>query len=216
MTDSRNHGTVPYLLNVTVTWNVTPCSLVQWHKHYRGTCCLRLQSRWLEHVGTKIVIIEGRDNWDRCLWENQWEKQTGKSLVCKGVTYCSTMQIQMQISPKHWSLHCHNRGHCNINSYPTETPKSHTYLLQSQASPTVTKHKAQSNANNVRCRSVCWKPIWEFNCLKQLPNPENQRESKFERTAVLIWVISGTGETILNTANAIHLLCRHNSVSCIV
>jgi len=87
------------------------------------------------------------------------EKINGKEQACKrlfwkGVVYFSTMQIQMQISPKHWPIHCHNTGHCNINSYHTDNLKSHTYLLQSQVSATVVKHKAQSNAHNVRCRSV--------------------------------------------------------------
>ena len=71
--DTLSHCTVPYLLNVIVIWHVTPRSLVEWYKHYRGTCCLRLQSRWLKHMGYKIEITEGTDGWDQCLWENQWE-----------------------------------------------------------------------------------------------------------------------------------------------
>jgi len=61
-----------------------------------------------------------------------------------------------QISLKHWSVCCHNTGHCNINSYHIDNFKSHTYLLQSEISATVAKHEAQSNAHNVHCRSVFW------------------------------------------------------------
>jgi hypothetical protein len=43
-----------------------------------------------------------------------------------------------------------------ILSYHIDNLKSHTYRLQSEISATVAKHKTQSNAHNVCCRSVCW------------------------------------------------------------
>jgi hypothetical protein len=57
---------------------------------------------------------------------------------------------------------------------------------------------------------------WRFfgaKSLEELPNPENQRESRFERTAVVIQVISESDETNLNTVNVTHMLCRNNSDS---
>jgi len=92
---------------------------------------------------------------------NVCEKTNRKQQACKGcfvtvwltVLRCSSKK---KTSTKHWSICYHNTGHCNINSYHTDNLKSHTYLLQFEVSATVVKHKAQSNAHNVHCRSVCW------------------------------------------------------------
>ena len=84
------------------------------------------------------------------------KQQACKRLFFKGVAYSSTIQMEEADIPKHWSICCHNTGHCNINSYHTDNLKSHTYLLQSEVSATVAKHKAQNNAHNVHCRSVRW------------------------------------------------------------
>jgi hypothetical protein len=46
--------------------------------------------------------------------------------------------------------------------------------------------------------------------LEELFQPENQRESRYERTAVVIQVISETDQTVLNTAKAIHMLHATN------
>jgi hypothetical protein len=89
---------------------------------------------------------------------NVCEKTSGKKQACKGYLVRAWLTVlpcgwKTQISPKHWSIRCRNIGYC---SYHTDNLKSHTNLLQSEVSATVAKHKAQSNAHNVHCRSVCW------------------------------------------------------------
>ena len=148
-----SHGTVPYLLKVTATWCVV------WYNDTNIT-------------GGPAAYLFRVDGWN--MWEtnsnnrrNRWlgstfvRKRMGNSRPEKGCCVRVWLTVlpcrwKKQISPKHWSIRCHNTGHCNINSYHTDNLKSHTYPLQSEVSATVAKHIAQSNAHNVHCRSVRW------------------------------------------------------------
>jgi hypothetical protein len=48
--------------NITFLWHVAPCSLVDWHKYFKGTCCLHLQGRRCKLSRTEIYVIQGRES----------------------------------------------------------------------------------------------------------------------------------------------------------
>jgi hypothetical protein len=47
--------------NITFLWHVAPRSLVDWHKYFKGTCCLHLQGRRCKMSRREIHVIQGRE-----------------------------------------------------------------------------------------------------------------------------------------------------------
>jgi hypothetical protein len=134
-----------YIMYVPITYCIMTCSISNGFTTYPGSMACEINWNWNWKLGPIFV-----------------RKLIRKSRLAKGCF----VRVWLTLLPCRWKQQvcCHNTVNCNINSNHTDNLKSHTYLIHSEVSATVAKHKAQRNAHNVHCRSVCWYCIWEVSC----------------------------------------------------
>ena len=90
---------------------MTPRSLVEWHKYFKGTCCLHLQGRRCKLSRREIYVIQCRECRE-CRDSNSSSKMAAYAVYTEG----RGSRLLQTLAPIYHTTHTHIPAHLNLKA----------------------------------------------------------------------------------------------------